>query len=255
MNLNITKPIAFLDLETTGINVAKDRILEIAIVKLMPDGSEKKFYKLINPEMEIPAQSIEVHGITNEKVKSEPSFKEVANDIKQFIEGCDLAGYNSNRFDIPLLFEEFARVGIQVDLKSRRQVDVAQIFMKMERRTLEAAYQFYCGKKLDGAHSAVNDVEATKEILLAQLDRYNELQNDVEYLHNFSKGEDFADFSRRIKLVNSEPYFNFGKYKDIAVKEIFAKEPSYYDWMMRGDFAADTKQVISEIYTKLKLKK
>jgi DNA polymerase III subunit epsilon len=255
MSLTITKPLAFIDLETTGINVSKDRIIEIAVIKLLTDSSEKTLHKFLNPEMEIPEASIAVHGITNEQVKDAPTFRDVANEIKQFIEGCDLAGYNSNRFDIPLLYEEFARTGIAVDLKNRKQVDVAQIFMKMEKRNLEAAYRFYCSKDLVGAHSAMHDVSATKEVLMAQLERYAELEPDVDFLHTFSKGEDFADFSRRIKLINDIPHFNFGKYKDIPVTDIFSKEPSYYDWMMRGDFAADTKNVITEIYAKLKLKK
>jgi DNA polymerase III subunit epsilon len=244
MALQLTKPLAFIDLETTGINVAKDRIIEIAIVKMMPDGSEKTYHSLVNPEMAIPQGSIDVHGITEEKVKDAPTF----------LDNCNLAGYNSNRFDIPLLYEEFVRAGITMDLKSRKQVDVAQIFMKMEKRTLEAAYKFYCNKPLENAHSALADVQATKEVLLAQLGYYNDLAQDVEGLHEFSKGEDFADFSRRIKLVADVPTFNFGKYKDMSVIAIFTKEPSYYDWMMKGDFAADTKQVVSEIYTKLKLK-
>jgi DNA polymerase III subunit epsilon len=254
MALQLSKPLAFIDLETTGINVAKDRIIEIAIVKMMPDGSEKTYHSLVNPEMPIPQGSIDVHGITEEKVKDAPTFKQLAGDVKQFLDNCNLAGYNSNRFDIPLLYEEFVRAGVTMDLKSRKQVDVAQIFMKMEKRTLEAAYKFYCNKPLENAHSAVADVQATKEVLLAQLAHYSDLAQDVDSLHEFSKGEDFADFSRRIKLVSGVPTFNFGKYKDMSVISIFTKEPSYYDWMMKGDFAADTKQVVSEIYTKLKLK-
>jgi DNA polymerase III subunit epsilon len=254
MALQLSKPLAFIDLETTGINVSKDRIVEIAIVKMMPDGSQKSYNSLVNPEMEIPQASIDVHGITADKIKDAPTFKQIAGDIKQFLDNCDFAGYNSNRFDIPLLYEEFVRAGLTIDFKNRKQIDIAQIFMKMEKRTLEAAYKFYCNKQLDNAHSAVADVEATKEILLAQLEHYSDLAQNVEGLHEFSKGEDFADFSRRIKLVNNVPTFNFGKYKDMTVVSIFAKEPSYYDWMMKGDFSADTKQVVSEIYTKLKLK-
>jgi DNA polymerase III subunit epsilon len=251
--LNISRPLAFFDLETTGITITTDRILEIAIIKMMPDGTEKKLVKRLNPGIPIPKVSSDIHGILDADVANEPSFKDVANEIKMFLDNCDLAGYNSNRFDIPLLTEEFLRVGIDINLHDRKMVDVAQIFMKMEKRTLEAAYRFYCKKELINAHSAEADVRATYEVLLAQIETYNELENDVNYLHDFSKGEEFADFSRRIKIVNTEPVFNFGKYKEQTVASVFRKEPQYYDWMMRGDFAQDTKKVISDIFNKLML--
>jgi DNA polymerase III subunit epsilon len=253
--LNLQKPLAIFDLETTGINITKDKIVEIAILKIMPDGSKKNYHSLVNPLMPIPEATSAIHGIKDADVANAPSFKDIANTIKQFIDNCDLGGYNSNRFDIPILTEEFHNVGIDINLKDRLMVDVAQIFMKMEKRTLEAAYKFYCNKALDNAHSAEADVNATYEVLMAQIAYYpNELQNDIAFLHTLSKGEDFADFSRRIKLVNDTPVFNFGKYKDQSVAEIFKREPQYYDWMMRGDFAKDTKQVISDIFNKTILK-
>jgi DNA polymerase III subunit epsilon len=253
--LQLKRPLAILDLETTGITITTDKILEIAIVKIMPDGSEKKIIKRLNPGMPIPKASSDIHGILDADVANEPTFKDAANEIKMFLDNCDLAGYNSNRFDIPLLTEEFLRVGIDINLRDRKMVDVAQIFMKMEKRTLEAAYKFYCKKQLIDAHSAEADVRATYEVLLSQLEMYGELENDVTFLHDFSKGEEFADFSRRIKLVNAEPVFNFGKYKEQSVATVFKKEPQYYDWMMRGDFAQDTKKVISEIFNRLMLNK
>jgi DNA polymerase III subunit epsilon len=252
--LELNTPLAFIDLETTGINVNTDRIVEIAIVKLKPDNTREVLELRINPTIPIPAGSTAVHGISNEDVANAPTFKDEANRIKQFLDNCDLAGFNSNRFDIPLLVEEFMRAGLKVNMHERKMVDVAQIFMKMEKRTLEAAFQFYCGKKLENAHSALADVNATIDVLLAQVERYDALEGEVDFLHDFSKGEDFADFSRRIKIVDSEPVFNFGKYKDQSVKVVFAKEPQYYDWMMRGEFAQDTKAVISEIFNKLNLR-
>jgi DNA polymerase-3 subunit epsilon len=253
--LHLKRPIAFFDLETTGITITTDRIIDIAIIKLMPNNAEqqKKIFRL-NPGIPIPAASTAIHGITDSDVVDKPFFKDVANEIKQFIDNCDLAGYNSNRFDIPLLTEEFLRVGLEVNLKDRKLVDVQQIFMKMERRTLEAAYKFYCNKQLVNSHSAEADTQATLEVLMGQLAMYSDLDGSVEQLHDMSKGEDFADFSRRIKIVNDIPVFNFGKYKEQSVKEVFTKEAQYYNWMMKGDFAQDTKAVITEIYTKIKLK-
>jgi DNA polymerase III subunit epsilon len=254
MTLQLTRPLAFFDLETTGITITTDRIIDIAIIKLMPDGEQQKKYFRLNPGVPIPAQSTAIHGISDDDVKDAPTFKQVANEIKQFLDNCDLAGYNSNRFDIPLLTEEFLRVGLDVNMKDRKMVDVQQIFMKMEKRTLEAAYQFYCNKKLENSHSAEADVQATLDVLLGQLDKYDDLDSSVDALHNISKGEDFADFSRRIKINAGVPCFNFGKYKEQSVAAVFEKEPQYYNWMMKGDFAQDTKVVITDIYTKLKLK-
>jgi DNA polymerase III subunit epsilon len=251
--LQLKRPLAIFDLETTGITITVDRIIDIAIIKLMPDGAELKKYFRLNPGIPIPAQSTEIHGITNDDVKDAPTFKAVANEIKQFLDNCDLGGYNSNRFDIPLLTEEFLRAGLDINLKDRKMIDAQQIFMKMEKRTLEAAYQFYCNKKLENSHSAEADAQATYEVLVGQLQRYPELENNMDFLHDFSKGDDFADFSRRIKMLNGVPCFNFGKYKEQSVATVFEKEPQYYNWMMKGDFAQDTKSVITDIYTKLKL--
>jgi DNA polymerase III subunit epsilon len=251
--IQLTRPIAFFDLETTGISVTADRIIEICIIKVFPDNNRREEKTMrINPGMPIPAGSTEVHGITDEMVKDCPSFSQVAQELKAFLDDCDLGGYNSNRFDIPLLTEEFLRAGIQVDFKKRKMVDVQQIFMKMEKRNLSAAYRFYCGKELINSHSAEADVKATIEVLESQLQMYTELKNDVDFLHEFSKGEDFADHSRRIKIVNGEPVFFFGKYKEQSVKEIFKREPGYYNWMMKGDFAQDTKAVITEIFNEMK---
>jgi len=252
--LQLKRPIAFFDLETTGITITTDRIIDIAIIKIMPDGEQLRKTFRLNPGMPIPAPSTAIHGISDADVKDCPTFKTVANEIKQFLDNCDLGGYNSNRFDIPLLTEEFLRAGLDINLKERKMVDVQQIFMKMEKRTLEAAYLFYCGKKLENSHNAEADVQATYEVLLGQLERYPELENDIDALHNISKGDDFADFSRRIKLIEGTPCFNFGKYKEQSVAAVFEKEPQYYNWMMKGDFAQDTKAVITDIYTKLKLK-
>jgi DNA polymerase III subunit epsilon len=251
--LQLKRPLAFFDLETTGITITTDRILEIAIIKIMPDGEQVKKAFRLNPGIAIPEQSTAIHGITDADVADKPSFKQVANEIKQFLDNCDLAGYNSNRFDIPLLTEEFLRAGLDINFKDRKMVDVQQIFMKMEKRTLEAAYKFYCNKEIINAHSAEADTLATYEVLLGQLQRYPDLVNDVDALHDISKGDDFADFSRRIKLNAGIPCFNFGKYKEQSVATVFSKEPQYYNWMMKGDFAQDTKAVITDIYTKLKL--
>ncbi len=251
MKLQLQRPLAFFDIETTGTNITSARIIEIAIIKLMPDGSKVSKTKRINPDMYIPADSTAIHGISNDDVKDAPKFAEVANELKQFIDNCDLAGYNSNRFDIPILVEEFLRINIDINIRDRKMVDVAQIFMKKEQRTLSAALQFYCNKPLENAHSAEADTEATVDVLLAQLEKYNDLEPNVEALHEFGKGEDYMDFSRRIKLVNDEAVFNFGKYKDQKVITVFKKEKQYYDWMMKSDFAYDTKNVITEIYKKM----
>lgn len=253
--MHLERPLIFLDLETTGVNINQDRIIELAMIKRFPDGNHETKVYVINPGMPIPPASSAIHGFKDSDVQDKPSFKDIAAEVKQFMHQCDLAGYNSNKFDIPLLGEEFERVGMDIDLKSRKLVDVAQIFMKMERRTLEAAYKFYCGKILVDAHSAEKDTMATLEILDAQIERYDELEDNVEFLHNFSKGEDFADFSRRVKIVNGEEVFAFGKYKDKSLVSVFADEPQYYDWIMRSDFAKDTKAVVTEVYNKMKLSK
>jgi len=254
MKLKLQRPIACVDLETTGLSITKDRIVEIAIVKVMPDGERIVKDMRLNPEMPIPAATTDIHGISDADVADKPTFKEMGNEIKQFIENCDLCGFNSTRFDFALLTEEFLRVGIDIDLKSRNLVDAQQIFMKKEPRTLTAAYKFYCDKDLENAHSAIADVEATFEILLAQIERYDDIGSTPEELSSVSSGTDMLDYARRLKLVNDIPTFNFGKFKEQAVTHVFDKEPQYYDWIMRSDFAQDTKNVLSKIYTEYKLK-
>ncbi len=255
MHLTLKRPIACIDLETTGTSITQDRIIEISIIKVHPDGRRDIKTRRINPLIPIPAEATAIHGIKDEDVAQEPSFKDLANGIKQFLENCDLCGFNSNKFDIPMLTEEFLRVGIDIHFKDRHLIDVQQIFFKKEPRTLSAAYKFYCSKDLNDAHSAEADALATIEILYAQLERYTDLEPSVEALSNFSKGEDFMDYSRRIKLLNGVPVFNFGKYKDKSVAETLKKEPQYYDWMMKGDFAQDTKNVVSKIFHEAMLRK
>src|ERR1700722_9820856 len=253
--LQLTKPLAVIDLETTGVNLGSDRIVEIAIVKIMPDGSKTVKRKLLNPEMPIPAGSSAVHGITDEMVKDAPTFKQVANELKQFIENCDLAGYNSNRFDIPLLAEEFLRIGMDFDCRGRRLVDVQKIFHQMEQRTLSAAYKFYCEKILEDAHSAEADATATWEVLEAQLIKYPQLGDNIESILKFLGEEQIVDFARRFAFENGVEIFNFGKYKGRAVADVLKAEPQYYDWMMKGDFPMHTKQKLTEILNRTLLKK
>lgn len=253
--LQLTKPLAFIDLETTGVNLATDRIIEIAIVKVLPDGKRSAKRKLINPQMSIPKQSSDIHGITNEMVKDAPTFREVAQELKQMLDGCDIAGYNSNRFDIPMLVEEFLRAEVDFDMKGRRLIDVQNIFHKMEQRTLSAAYKFYCNKALDGAHSAEIDATATHEILIAQLERYPDLGTSVDSVLKLIGEEPIVDFARRFIMENGIEIFNFGKYKGRAVAEVLRTEPQYYDWMMKGDFPQYTKQKLTEIRTRSLLKK
>lgn len=253
--LHITKPLAFIDLETTGVNIGSDRIVEIAIIKILPDGSKSIKRKIINPEMAIPKASTDVHGITDEMVKDAPTFAQVARELKQMLDGCDLAGYNSNRFDIPLLVEEFLRADVDFDMKGRRMVDVQNVFHKMEQRTLSAAYKFYCNKTLEGAHSAEADASATHEVLLAQLEKYPELGNTIESINKTIGEEVIVDFARRFVMDNGVEVFNFGKYKGKSVAEVLKAEPQYYDWMMRGDFPQHTKQKLTEIFTRTKLKR
>ena len=248
MKLNLKRPIVFFDLETTGVDTAKDRIVEISMVKVMPDGEEIVRTRLINPQMHIPEDATAVHGITDEDVKDQPTFAQIAKSLSQFIEGCDFGGFNSNRFDLPMLVEEFLRAGVDVDFKNRKFIDVQNIFHKMEQRTLVAAYKFYCNKDLTDAHSAEADTRATYEVLKAQLDRYSELQNDVAALAEFSSRGETVDYAGRIVYNDKgEEVFNFGKYKGVKVSEVFQREPSYYDWMMNGDFPLYTKKVITEI--------
>ena len=248
MELDLKKPIVFFDLETTGVDVANDRIVEISLMKIFTDGKEEIKTMRINPEMPIPPQVTEIHGISDDDVKDEPTFKIVAKDVVKFIEGCDLAGYNSNKFDIPLLAEEFLRVDLDVDLKKHRFIDVQVIFHKMEQRTLSAAYKFYCKKNLDNAHSAEADTIATYEILKAQIDRYTDLNNDMEELSKFSSHNKNADFAGRIVFNNKdEEVFNFGKYKGQTVESVLEKDKGYFSWMLNSDFPLYTKKVLTAI--------
>jgi|TARA_B110000858_G_scaffold101132_1_gene116159 DNA polymerase-3 subunit epsilon len=248
MNLNLIKPIVFFDLETTGVNIATDRIVEIAVLKVFPNGNKESKTWLVNPEMEIPQGSIDVHGITNEKVVTEPTFKELASTVSEMIAGCDLAGFNSNRFDIPLLAEELMRAGIDFDMKDRKAIDVQVIFHKKEQRTLGAGYQFYCGKELEGAHGAEADTNATYEILLAQLDKYDDIENSVAALSEFSTHGIRADFAGFI-LMNDEnqEIFSFGKHKGRTVEAVFTENPGYHNWIQNADFPLYTKKVLKEI--------
>jgi len=255
MNLQLTRPIAFIDLETTGINISVDRIVEIAIVKISPDGTRQVKRKLINPQIPIPAGSSEIHGITDEVVKDAPTFKQAANEVKQFLENCDMGGYNSNRFDIPMLIEEFLRVGIEFSIDGRKLVDVQKVFHLMEQRTLSAAYKFYCQKILDGAHSAEIDATATWEVLEAQVERYPQIGNTIESIVKFTGEDDIVDFARRFIKDKGIEIFNFGKHKGKPVTQVLKEEPQYYDWMMKGDFAMNTKQKLTEILNRTLVKK
>ncbi|HAC22731.1 MAG TPA: DNA polymerase III subunit epsilon [Porphyromonadaceae bacterium] len=248
MQLNLKNPIVFFDLETTGINISKDRIVEISYLKVYPNGDEEIKTRRVNPEMPIPAEATAVHGITDDDVAECPTFKTLAKSLATQIEGCDLAGYNSNRFDIPLLAEEFLRAGVDIDLSKRKFVDVQTIFHKLEQRTLSAAYKFYCDKTLEDAHSAEADTRATYEILKSQLDRYPELQNDVNFLSEFSCFTNNVDFAgRMIYNDKGEEVFNFGKFRGKLVSDILKQEPGYYAWMMQGDFPLNTKQMLTKI--------
>ena len=255
MALQLSKPIVFIDLETTGINLATDRIIEIAIVKISPDRTRQVKHKMVNPQMPIPKKSSEIHGITDDKIKDAPTFKEIANELKQFIDIADLSGYNSNRFDIPLLIEEFLRAGLTLDMTNRRMLDVQQIFHLMEKRTLGAAYKFYCEKELLDAHSAEADASATWEILEAQLTRYAHLGETLDSILQFTGEENYVDFARRFVMENDVEVFNFGKHKGRPVCEVLKAEPQYYDWMMKGDFPLHTKQKLTEILNRTLLKK
>jgi DNA polymerase III subunit epsilon len=247
MNLQLTRPIAFIDLETTGINVSNDRIVEIAIVKIMPDGLKQSKRKIVNPTIPIPQGAIDVHGRTNEMVKDAPTFKQIANEVKQFMEGCDIGGYNSNRFDIPMLVEEFLRCDLNIEIETRKLVDVQKVYHQMEQRTLSAAYKFYCNKTLENAHSAEVDATATYEVLEAQIEKYDAIGNTVESIVKFTGEEDIVDFARRFVMEKGIEVFNFGKHKGKPVMQVLKEEPQYYDWMMKGEFPLHTKQKITEI--------
>ncbi len=248
MRLNLKNPIIFFDLETTGINIASDRIVEVSYLKIDVNGNETSKTYRVNPQMPIPEKASSIHGILDEDVKDAPTFNDVAKVLAKEFEGCDLAGYNSVRFDIPLLAEEFLRVGVEIDLKRRKFVDVQVIFMKMEQRTLAAAYKFFVNKELNDAHSAEADTLATYEVLQAQLDRYPNLENDIGKLAEFSAHNHNVDFAGRI-IYNEDDVevFNFGKYKGKSVQEVFGHDPGYYGWMMNGDFPLYTKKVLTNI--------
>jgi DNA polymerase-3 subunit epsilon len=248
MKLKLEKPIVFFDLETTGINIGTDKIVEISILKVFPNGNKESKTWLVNPEVEIPKEASDIHGITNEQVVTEPTFKELAPQVNELIADCDLAGFNSNRFDIPLLAEELMRVGIDFNMNNRKAIDVQVIFHKKEQRTLSAGYQFYCGKELEGAHGAEADTKATYEILLAQLEKYDDIGTSVADLSAFSSHGKRADFAGFI-LFNDDDQeiFSFGKYKGRTVEEVFKENPGYNNWMQNADFPLFTKKVLAEI--------
>ena len=248
MKLNLKNPIVFFDLETTGTSINVDRIVEICYLKVHPNGNEEAKTLRINPEMHIPEGASAVHGIYDADVVDCPTFKEVARTIANDIEGCDLAGFNSNRFDIPMLAEEFLRAGVDIDLNRRKFIDVQTIFHKMEQRTLSAAYKFYCNKSLENAHTAEADTLATYEVLKAQLDRYPDLKNDVAFLSQYSCYSNNVDFAGRMVYNDKgEEVINFGKYKGRLVTEILKSDPGYYSWIMNGDFPLNTKKMLTEI--------
>lgn len=252
MKLNLKRPIIFFDLETTGLDIAKDRIVELCYIRVEPNGNEEARSMRINPEMHIPEVASSVHGIIDDDVKDCPTFADVAPQLAATFEGCDLAGFNSNRFDLPLLAEEFMKAGVNIDLSHVQAIDVQNIYHKLEKRTLAAAYKFYCGRDLENAHSALADTQATYEVLQAQLDHYpNDLQNDVDFLAEFSRMNRNIDFAGRFVYDESgKELINFGKYKGKAIKDVLSRDPGYYSWIMQGDFTLNTKQVL----TKLRLK-
>jgi len=255
MKLNLTKPLCVFDLETTGTNTAKDRIVEISIIRVEPDGTEETKTWRVNPQMPIPKEASDVHGITDEDVKDAPTFEQIAQEIFEWIHDADLAGFNSNRFDVPLLAEELLRAGIDFDLKTNNMIDVQNIFHKMEPRNLAAAYKFYCNGDLTNAHSAEADTQATLEILKAQLQRYEDLPKDMEKLSNFSSYFNSADFQGRIIYNDkNEEVINFGKYKGQKVEEVLTKDPGYFGWIMRADFPLYMKKIIQNVYERMKLK-
>ena len=251
--LNLKRPLAFFDLESTGTDFVKDRIVEISILRVNVDGSQEIKTMRLNPTIPIPVEASLIHGIYDEDVVTAPTFKDVAKEIFDFLESCDLAGFNSNKFDVPMLMEEFIRVKLTFSIETRALIDVHRIYTHFEKRTLEAAYKFYFDKALENAHSAEADTIATYEVFLAQLDRYaGELKNDVQFLHDLSNEERFIDSGRRFVFTGGKAVFNFGKYKGKPVEEVLRSDPGYYNWMMQGDFAQHTKQKLTEIKESLK---
>lgn len=248
MELKLNKPICFFDLETTGIDVARDRIVEISVLKVFPNGNKESKTWLVNPTIPIPEQSTAIHGITNEKVANEPTFAELAPHVYNMIKDSDLAGFNSDRFDIPLLAEEMLRAEVDFDMKNRVSVDVQTIFHKKEERTLSAAYKFYCNESLENAHSAEADTKATYEILKAQLDRYEDLENNIKTLSEFTTRKKSVDFAGFIALnKEGKEVFSFGKHKGVLVEEVLDKEPGYFGWIQNADFPLYTKKVLTAI--------
>jgi DNA polymerase-3 subunit epsilon len=251
MNLTLKRPLVFFDLEATGISTSKDRIVEMCLIKVHPDGTEEVRNERINPQMPIPAEVSEIHGIYDKDVKDKPTFKDLAKDLDKFLNNCDFAGFNSNRFDFPMLVEEFLRADVDFEVEGRKFIDAQRIFHTMEPRNLAAAYKFYCNEELKDAHSAEADTRATYEVFKAQLDKYEQLDNNIESLHKISGQGNLVDLAGRIVLnKKGEEVFNFGKHKSKRVVDVFAKEPNYYDWMMNNDFPQQTKKVL----TKLRLK-
>lgn len=249
MQLNLTKPLAFFDLETTGLNISKDKIIEIGILKIHSDQTEERYIKRINPGIPIPAESQAIHGISDADVKDCPTFEKVAREIKTFIGDADLAGYNSNKFDIPFLLEEFLRLGIELEMESRKFIDVQTIFHKMEQRTLSAAYKFYCGREIENAHSAEGDIVATFEILKAQLDKYSDLKNDISFLSDFTQTDKAKkiDFVGRLALNDkNEICYNFGKHSGKTLKEVYVSEPGYHRWILDNEFPLYTKSIVKK---------
>ncbi len=249
MQLTLTRPLAFFDLESTGLTIGLDRIIEISVLKLSPDGSKELFTRKVNPEKEIPQVVVDLTGIKNEDVANAPKFVEIAEELNRFLDNCDLAGYNSNKFDVPLLYEEFARVGVAFDITGRKLVDVQNIFHKMEQRNLSAAYKFYCEKELVNAHSAEADIIATYEILEAQLKRYEgKIETNVDFLHTFTNMHKTVDLAGRMVYNDKgEELINFGKHKGKLVSDVFSSEPSYYDWLMKGDFPKQSKDIFKTL--------
>ena len=255
MNLSLKRPLAIFDLETTGLNITKDRIVEIAIIKVHPNGEEEYFSKRVNPEMPIPEETSLIHGIYNKDIENEPKFSEIAEELVSFLGDADLAGYNSNKFDIPVLSEELLRVGNTFDVSNRKFVDVQNIFHKMEQRTLAAAYKFYCNKEIENAHNALADTTATWEVLKAQIEKYDTLEKNIDSLSDFSKAGNYnlLDFAGRLAInENNEAVYNFGKNKGKTIKEIAISEPGYYGWMLNADFPLYTKQCLKIEMEKIK---
>jgi len=252
MRLTLNRPLAIFDLETTGVQIASDRIVEIAIVKLHPDGTEEEYYKRINPEMEIPLEASKIHGIYNKDVALEPTLEVLADDILAFLDGCDIGGFNSNRFDVPILVEEMLRVGKELNLDDRKLVDAQVIFHKMEERTLTAAYRFYCDGNLNDAHNALADTKATLAVFKAQVEKYKELEPNIDFLSNITYGKKTVDYAGRLALNDDGlPIFNFGKHKNKLIADVLEQEPGYYGWMLNADFPLETKNQLKKIKEQL----